>query len=316
MTVLACDAGGTRIKMGVVRDGRLLATEMIPADSHLGLAPALPRMRDALLALCRRASVEIASCLGLGIGFPALVNSREGRVINEYGKYRDAPGIDLRAWARETFNLPLSIDNDARVALLGEWRYGAGRGSDNLAIVTLGTGIGTAVILEGRLLRGPHFQAGNLCGHLIVTEHGNRCTCGVDGCVEAETGSASLAARARRLPGYAASPLAGQDPLAYSTVCECAARGDSVAAALLERSVNLWSALCVNMIHAFDLDRIVIGGGVVTNAGQVLEPIRSFVARHANTPWGRVEIVPAEQPDFMALLGCEVLVQQSVEGIQ
>lgn len=316
MTVLACDAGGTRIKLGVVSDGRLLATEMIPADSRLGLAPALPRMRDALLALCRRAGVEPASCLGIGIGFPALVNSRDGRVINEYGKYRDAPGIDLRAWAGEAFNLPLAIDNDARVGLLGEWRYGAGRGSNNLALITLGTGVGTAVMLDGHMLRGPHFQAGNLCGHFIVAENGNRCACGLDGCVEAETGSAGLAARARRLPGYASSPLAGLDPLAYSTVCEFAARGDPVAAALIDRSVNLWSALCVNMIHAFDLDRIVIGGGVVTNAGRVLEPIREFVARRASTPWGSVQIVPAEQPDFMALLGCEVLVQQVKEGFR
>jgi glucokinase len=310
MSVLACDVGGTRIKLGIVEGGQLLGQNMISAASDQGLAQALPRITDGLLNLCRETGVAPEACRGIGMGFPALVDSKMGRVLDEYGKYQDAPNLDLNAWARDSLGLQLAIDNDARVALMGEWAHGAGRGSDNLAMITLGTGIGTAVISEGRMLRGPHFQAGNLCSHLTVEVDGQPWFCGGRGCVEAETGSAHLDQRARSMPGFADSALAHLETIDYAAVFRHAAAGDGVTSALIQRATKLWGVLCVDMIHAFDLERFVIGGGLMASADMILPPIQKHVDRYANTPWGHVEIVAAQYPDHMALLGCEPLVDE------
>src|SRR5207247_4367241 len=102
--------------------------------------------------------VDITSCGGIAVSFPSLIDVHTGRILAEYGKYADGPQVDLRAWAREALGLPLAIENDARMALIGEWRHGAGRGSDNLVMITLGTGLGTSAVIEGRVLRGKHGQ--------------------------------------------------------------------------------------------------------------------------------------------------------------
>ncbi|MEM9354507.1 MAG: ROK family protein [Planctomycetota bacterium] len=310
MTVLACDVGGSRIKLGVVGGGRILASDVIPADSQLGLAQALPRIALAFDRLQAESGVQVADCCGIGMGFPALVDSRRCKILNEYGKYADAPQVDLSAWAAGTFDLPLAIDNDARLALMGEWTHGAGRGSNNLAIITLGTGIGTAVVLEGRVLRGQHFSAGNLMGHSVVNMGGRECSCGVRGTVESETGSVHLEDRARRVPGFDESALAQCDRVDYAAVCRAAASGDAVAVEVLRQASDIWGALCVNMIQAFDLDRVVIGGGVMESAEIVLPMIQGYVAEHAGTWWGTAEILAAEHPRGMALLGCEALVNE------
>lgn len=312
MSVLACDVGGTRIKLGIVDHGQLLASRIVPAESDRGLAQALTLIEGVLKKLCREAGISISGCRGIGMGFPALVNRREGRILNKYGRYLDAPQLDLNAWASERFGLPLAIDNDARLALLGESTCGAGRGSDNLAIVTLGTGIGTAVISGGRLLRGPHFRAGNLCGHLIVNPNGRLCHCGARGCIEVETGSLYLDEHLRRMPGFDKSAISQHSKIDYAVVCQCTAEGDEFATAVLQRATTLWGVLCVNMIHSFDLDRIVIGGGLMASADAILPLICEFVSNSVNCPWGQPQIVAAEHPDHMALLGSESLLHETL----
>src|SRR5437016_12027052 len=111
MTVLACDMGGTRIKLGIVRDGAVLATDVIPAYSDKGLRPRLPALEEALRALCARHGVDVASCGGIAVSFPSLVDVRTGRILAEYGKYADGPQVDLRAWAKSALGLPLAIEN-------------------------------------------------------------------------------------------------------------------------------------------------------------------------------------------------------------
>ncbi|QNN24090.1 ROK family protein [Planctomycetales bacterium ZRK34] len=315
MSVLACDVGGTRIKVGLVSDGQLLATQTLDAAIQEGLGRSLVRIGEALQVVCEQAGIEPSACRGIGMGLAALVDWRQCRVIDPHSKYTDAEAVDLNVWARETFGLPLAADNDARAALLGEWTYGAGRGSDNLGVITLGTGIGTAVGIDGHVLRGPNFRTGNFCGHMIVAADGRTCgVCGMRGCVEAETGSAQLPDVAQRMYGFAQSALSQCDRIDYAAVCRCAAEVDPVAAALLGRATYLWSVLCVNMIHAFDLDRIVFGGGVMGSAEMILPPIQEFVDRHVCAPAGasRVQIISAEQPDHMALLGCEALVDEKL----
>ena len=148
MTALACDFGGRRIKLGVVRDGRVLAHDVIPAESDQPLVERLPVVADALLSLCRTCQIRLADCRGLSIAYPSVIDVPRARVVDEFGKFGDVSQLDLRAWCREYMQLPLFIDNDARMALFGEWQRGAGQGMSNVAMITLGTGLGAAAIID------------------------------------------------------------------------------------------------------------------------------------------------------------------------
>lgn len=309
MTVLACDMGGTRIKLGIVRDGTVLTDDAIAAHSDKGLQPRLGAIEQALRALCERQEVDVWACDGIGISFPSLIDVHTGRILAAYGKYNDGPQVDLRAWAKQSLGLPLAIENDARMALIGEWRHGAGRGSDSVAMITLGTGLGTSVVIEGKVLRGKHGQAGCLGGHMTVRYGGRPCNCGNVGCAEAEASTAFLQHVAREQAGFADSPLSREPVLDYAAVVRHVQGGDACAKALLEHSVSVWGALAVNLIHAYDPEIVVIGGGIAAGGGDVILPaIREYVSRYAHTPWGKVKVVASQLGDRAALMAAEWLV--------
>jgi glucokinase len=312
MTLLACDLGGTRMKIGVVREGRLLAQAAQPANSKLGLSDVLPALKSTWLSLLSKQGLSPRDCAGIALGFPSLVDAKSGRVLAQYGKYADAIGFDFRAWAQTEFGLPLAMENDARLALVGEWRHGAGRGSDNLVMITLGTGLGTAAIIQGHLLRGQHSQAGVLGGHLSVNCGGRQCSCGNLGCAEAEASTAFLSEIAAGLPGWDSSSLRREATLNYSVVFEQAAAGDPSALRLRQHSLRVWATLAVNLIHAYDPEVVILGGGIMASAEVILPALSDYVARHAHTPWGKVRVVAGELDDAAALLAGEWLLQQAV----
>lgn len=310
MKLLACDLGGTRIKVGLVEDGTLLAHEVIAAHSQLGLGTRLPELAAAFRRLVALHGLCLADVAGVAVSFPSLIEPGTGRILAEYGKYRDAPGLDLRAWARMELSLPLAIENDARMALIGEWRHGAGRGCDDLVMVTLGTGIGTAALIRGEVLRGRHGQAGCLSGHLSVHYGGRACSCGNLGCAEAEASTAFLAELAASRSDFPGSPLAREPVLDYAAVFRLAAAGDACALAIREHSLLVWATLVVNLIVAYDPERVIIGGGIVASGDIILPALQRHVDRHAHTPWGRVQLVRSELGDASALLAGEWLLRE------
>ncbi|HXP62601.1 MAG TPA: ROK family protein [Dongiaceae bacterium] len=312
MMALACDLGGTRMKIGVVRDGRVLAQTIRPSESKQGLALQLPVLKAAWLGLLAELRLSLRHCDGISVSFPSLVDTATGRVLTEYGKFADAPALDLRAWANDELGLVLAIENDARMALVGEWRAGAGRGVDNLAMITLGTGLGTAAVMEGRLLRGQHGQAGVLGGHSTVRYGGRTCSCGNIGCAEAEASTAFLADLARGTAEFAGSSMRDAATLDYELIFKHAAAGDACAAGLRDHSLRVWSALAVNLVHAYDPELLILGGGIMAAAEVVLPAIREYVARHAHTPWGKVRVAPSELGDQAALVAAEWLLEEQL----
>lgn len=316
MTILACDLGGTRMKIGVVRDGVVLAQTVEPANSKAGLAPQLPVLKAAWLRLLSELKLTPRDCAGISVAFPSLVDTKTGRVLAEYGKFADAMSLDLRAWAQGELGLPLAIENDARMALIGEWRAGAGRGVDNLVMMTLGTGLGVCAIIEGRVLRGKHGQAGVLGGHLTVRYGGRLCSCGNVGCAEAEASTAFLHELARLRFDFSESALAHEPVLDFAAVFKHAAAGDACAAAVRDHSINVWATLAVNLIHAYDPEVVILGGGIMASADVILPAIRAHVARHAHTPWGKVQVVASQLGDNAALVAGEWLVKEQFPNLK
>lgn len=312
--VLAADVGGTFIKLGLVKAGQIVSLNEIRAISKRGILPALARISKETKRLCSAAGIQPRQIGGLGIAFPGIVEPATGRILSTpAGKFEDAPSLDLPKAVEQIFGLPLAVVNDANAALLGEWQFGVARGCQNVVMMTLGTGIGTAVILEGVPLRGEHGQAGCLGGHFTVNLHGIRCGCGNVGCFESEASTWALTRKARSQAEFAASQLSARSLLDYYAVFESAAHGDRVAVALRNYSLRVWGALAVSLIHAYDPERLVIGGGVMASAELILPSIQTYVSRHAWTPWGRVEVVGARQGNRAGLLGAAWFAEKSLK---
>jgi glucokinase len=274
------------------------------------LSPRLTALEATFRSLAARVGIGVSACDGVAVSLPSLIDSRTGRILTEIGKYADAPRVDLRAWGKEKLGLPLAIENDARMALVGEWLHGAGRGSDDVVMMTLGTGLGTSAVIEGRVLRGKHGQAGCLGGHLTVRYGGHKSNCGNIGCAEAEASTAFLARVAGDHPGFRESPLSREPLLDYAAILRHA--GDACAVAVLEHSIQVWGALAVSLIHAYDPEILILGSGIMAGGDVILPAIRDYVRRYANTPWGEVKIVKSQLGARAALMAAEWLVREQI----
>jgi glucokinase len=307
-TILACDIGGTRIKFGVVRGPRLLARTELDAEPKNGLAAALKRVALEVPALCRQAGVGQKSLAGFGLSFPGIVEPRREKILSTpAGKFDDARRLNVPGLAAKLFGLPARICNDANAALAGEHRFGAARGCCSAVMMTLGAGIGAAAIIDGNPLHGQHGQAGCLGGHLTANLDGKVCRCGNIGCAESEASTWALPLQARAHPNFSASSLAREKVLDYAAVFRAAARGDPLALELRDRSLRVWSAALVNLIHAYDPEIAIIGGGIMRSGKIILPALRRYTSRHAWTPWGRVKIKAAALGNDAGMLGAASL---------
>jgi len=212
--------GGTRIKMALVQeDGELVRVETLDARADLNMEQRLEELVEDIDLLLGN-EYQLA---GIGISFPGIVDFPNRRIISKYVKYPEAHNTDLEAWAQRHWQVPLVVENDARAALVGEWQYGAGQDTDNLLMVTLGTGMGSAVLIDGQLLRGRNYLAGNLGGHMSIDFEGDDCNCGNRGCVETAGSTWALGKNLEKIAGYQSSKLATGEPLCVKSVFESAA---------------------------------------------------------------------------------------------
>ena len=170
---------------------------------------------------------------------------------------------------------------------------------------------GGVAMIEGKLLRGKHAQAGCLGGHIPVLYNGRPCTCGGIGCAEAEASGWSLPGVVRDFPGASESKLSKYSHVGFKQLFEEATCGDKVALAIRERCLNIWAADAVALVHAYDPELIVIGGGVMESADIILPYIEAHVHKYAWTPWGKVQIRPAELANNAALVGALPLLSES-----
>jgi glucokinase len=309
---LAIDLGGSHANCGIVEERTILANDAIAADCEERLRPLLLRIADTFDRLAKKTKLSLADCKGVAVGFPGLVDARVGHVLSTNAKYEDAPKFDFAAWGQEAFGLPLSIENDARMALLGECYAGAARGATEVVMMTLGTGIGGVAMIEGKLLRGKHAQAGCLGGHLPILFTGRRCTCGAIGCAEAEAAGWSLPLVVKEWPGTSRSALSKYEKVGFKELFEEAAAGDEVALAVRDRCLSVWCADAIALVHAYDPELIVIGGGVMKSAANIVPIIQSHVREHAWTPWGKVQVRAAELGNDAALLGAVPLLAEKL----
>lgn len=310
MLALSLDMGGTHIGCAVVRDQKILACSSLATESTKGLASILPLIAQTLQRLLNESGETLSACSGIAIGFPGIIDARTSRILSTLKKYEDAKELDLGVWSRDVLGLPLRMENDARMALLGEQFAGSAQGVNDVVMMTLGTGIGGAAIIHGRLLRGAHAQAACLGGHLPVDYRGRLCKCGNIGCAEAEASGWALPEIIREHPAFATSLLATEPELSFRNLFEIADRGDQVALEIRQHCLEVWAANAVALIHAYDPEVVVMGGGVLGRADIILPFVQNHINKYAWAAWGTPVVRAAQLGERAALLGAIPLLME------
>jgi glucokinase len=303
MLAFSLDMGGTHIGCAVVRDQKILACTSLVGESANGVAPILPLVAQTLQRLLNESGESLSACAGLAIGFPGIIDARTNTILSTLKKYEDAMELDFGAWSKEVLDLPLRMENNARMALLGEQFAGSARGLSDVVMMTLGTGIGGAAMIHGKLLRGAHAQAACLSGHLPIHYQGRLCKCGNIGCAEAEASGWALPGIIREHQAFATSLLAMESELNFRTLFDTADRGDHVALEVRQHCLEVWAANEVASIHAYDPEVVIMGGGVLARADVILPFVQSHITKYAWAAWGTPVVLAAELGEKAALLG-------------
>jgi len=303
--ILAGDFGGTSIKLGLIQDGVIRASGKTASPARKSCDDWLPLLKEEAGALCASAGVRMQDLEGMVWALPLVIDPGLRRASWSFGKFDDTMEEGFATKVESEFGIPMLLENDARAAMIGEWQAGAGEGLGDLVMITLGTGIGTAVILEGRPLRGRSGMAGIL-GGLSITHLGSPVLGSVaPGCVEGRVATWALPEKCARMPGFATSSLATAATLDYQAVFAHAAAGDTLACELRDEALEAWGALTLNLIQAYNPQRVIIGGGIMASAEIILPAIRNFVNQHTVLAGGPVEIVAGTLGDSAACFGCE-----------
>lgn len=317
--LIGVDLGGTNIRAALIRrDGVIVRQARRPSMQEHPPEATLERIVEACREVIDSAQAAPADVLGVGIGLPGIMDSATGICFwsPNFPHWKDVP---IGPRVSEALRLPVFILNDAKCAALGELVFGAGRGVRNMVLITLGTGIGGAFVVDGRLLLGPNGSIGEV-GHHTVDPGGRRCGCGNFGCWEAMCARDAIIERAeRKLQAGRASrlrELTARGEITPEAVSRAAAEGDPLAREVLEET-GFWLGVGVaNLINMLNPERFVIGGGIAQAGDLLLEPMRRTVNSRA-VPLQRrtAQIVPAELGDQAGVMGAAVLVLDRLENI-
>jgi glucokinase len=343
------DVGGTNLRAALVASplekGHLLAVQYAPTLSQEGHAAVLSRLAGLIRASISAAGLQPEQISAVGVGLPGRLNPAEGLVEflpNLVGNWKNVQAVEMLSTALNLPHLRSSIHliNDARAMTFGEWKHGAGRGVATMACLTLGTGIGGGVVVNGQLLWGVNGTLGEL-GHQIVEADGLPCPCGGRGCLEAYasgTAIATFAAQAvREGRDTLLQDLAGGDPKRVTAilVARAAQQGDPLARDLFERAgVYLGMVIC-NIALTINPQRVVIGGGMAGGAEKagsagkaggavrpgvgdlILEQARRTLRERVHlAPVDQIEIIPARLGPEAGLVGAACWAEQQNQMVK
>ena len=300
--VLGIDIGGTNLVVGSVsEDGtRIVATASEPTHAEAGATDVLERLvrlAERAIAATRK-EIAGAEILGVGVGAPGPLDTKRGIVL--LTPNLGWVNLPLRQIIHDRLGLPAALDNDANCAVLGEWWVGAARGARHAIGITIGTGIGGGLILDGKLYHGASDVAGEI-GHTTIDTEGRRCKCGNYGCLEAYASGPNIALRAveeieagavSRLPSLVGGDLS---KVTAQTVYQAAQDGDDLALEVVNDTARFLGVGIGNLLNVFNPEAVVVCGGVTLAGDHLFVPLRREVARRAFKPAVTAcRIVPGE----------------------
>ena len=276
---IGIDLGGTNIAVGVVNEKyEIVAHHSVPTGASRPAAEVIGDMGDAVEAVLVKAGVSIDQCESMGIGSPGNCDSERGVVARAYNLgWFDVPVCDM---LQERFGIPVRLSNDANCAALAETVAGAAVGCENMVLITLGTGVGGGIIIDGKIYAGMR-SAGAELGHMLLVLDGEPCTCGRRGCWETYASATALIRQAKKAAAeHPESLLAQAGEITGLAVFQAADRGDSVAQAVIDRYCVYVAAGFTDLVNSLAPEMLLLGGGISRQGERILAPIREYVANN------------------------------------
>ena len=311
---LGIDVGGTAFKIGLFqKDGTKIAVAKHPTPRKGEASAILQALADAAQELLAQAGLAPEGVAGAGLGVPGRVDPESGIALN-CPNLQALDGVNVVLGLSQRIGGKVLLANDAFCATLGELRYGAGRGAENLLLLTLGTGVGGGVALNNKAVRGPRQLMGEI-GHMTIVPNGRRCECGNFGCLEAMAAKGAMIEHAaRRLAAGRESLIdeltgGADDKISPKIIAEAAHQGDAVALEVLgEVGMYVGIAIC-NAVNLVDPDVVLIGGGIAAAGEPLLGAIRRTVKHRARiSEFDPAKIIPTELGNEAGMYGAAALV--------
>ncbi len=315
-TVLALDIGGTFTKLGIVdRQGHILINKVMKTDANRPFSVFKEKMK-AEIAQLTTSLAATHSIIAVGIGAPN-ANFRTGEMINP-PNFKWGPLVPIKEMIQELVDLPVFMTNDANASALGELYFGVGKNMKNFVVLTLGTGLGSGIINEGKLIYGEHGMAGEL-GHVNVFPEGRQCNCGLKGCLETyasvtgikrtvfELLSESNAESVLR--SYSFADLTGKD------ISKAAHAGDAIALKAFERTAKILGSKMADTVAHLEPEAFIIAGGLSQAGDLFLIPLKEHMEIALfNAYKGKVEIILSKFTSGEAVLGPAALAWKGLCG--
>jgi len=312
--VAGIDIGGTNISIAVAETGgEVLSKRKLPTQSSLGPFSALDRMSEALEKMLAE---EPSNLEAIGVGSPSPIDVRRGLIMSPSNllEWSEFPIVDL---LKDRFGVPVKLENDANAAAVGECIYGAGRGHKDIFYLTVSTGIGGGLIINGELYHGVSTAAGEI-GHTIIQPDGIECNCGSRGCLETICSGVHIARRTReRLQNGEASILSAMvsdtDSITARTVVDAVRQGDPLATAIWDETCHFLAIGIANVVTLIAPEIVIVGGGVASAGDLLFVQLRERVPHFVSmVPPDKINIVPAQLGTESGLYGAVAIARELI----
>ena len=305
--VIGVDLGGTKISTALSTfEGNIISQTVVPTNASEGELPVLNRIISSINEVINGANITINEVEAIGIGSPGPLDAKKGLIIT-------TPNLPFKNYnlvqpIKERFNVPVYLDNDANVAAIGEFMFGAGKGKENIVFFTVSTGVGGGAVLNGQAYRGNTSNALEI-GHMTVAPDGPRCGCGNVGCLEAVASGTAIGKRGQEaVQTNVETSLKKYDKITSYEVFVEAKNGDAVAKEIVDKAMNYLGIGVANAISIFDPEMVIIGGGVSKVGDILFDTVKSVVkTRCFKAMSDSCEIVPAGLGTDAGVMGAVAL---------
>ena len=326
--VIAIDLGGTNIKVAVIKnEKKILNKATMPTKIYKNKQGLIDGLSQLCRGLIKKSGLKKKDILGIGIGAPGLIDSKRG-IIHHLVNIKGFKDVPLRGLIQKKTGIRTFLDNDVNVMTLGELYYGAGKGAKNMICITVGTGVGGGIVIDGRLYRGSTLSAGEI-GHMPLNETGPKCDCGGFGCMEKFVGNKYIvditvkkikegnkSVITKLVSAEGGSAYGGKGNLKRITpevVSFAAKKQDRLAKKIWKEVGSHLGVTLAGVINLLNPERIVIGGGVAEAGNVLFEAIRKTIRERAmKIPASAVKIVKAKLGQDAGLIGAAALVRLAI----
>ncbi len=312
---IGIDVGGTNVKIALVdKSGKIIYSNSVPTYAKMGYEYTVNNIKQAIKDLMKETNTTAKDIDGIGFDFPGQVDYKTG-IVKLAPNIPGWVNVPIAQMIEEEFHIPTRIDNDVRCAALGEMKFGAGQGCENFVCITVGTGIGSGLVINGQLVRGASNAAGEI-GHIkLQMKDGLICGCGDTGCLEAYASGPSIVAMAQdyikggKSTKFREMAAAEGGEITPYMVAKAAEAGDPVAKRIFEIVGEYIGIGLTSVINLLNPEKVIIGGGVAEAGDLLLNPIRKTIKERAMVVAGNaVEIVPAQLGNSAGVIGASMLI--------